>query len=192
MDLLWGQTLYKKLRFVLVIRENGAKAIFVSTNLNLSALEIIEAYCIRYSIEVTFRSYKQQIGGFFSRFWTLCIPALDRCRKSTDPDELEKVTDNKARHNILDTLDAYERFAVLGCIAMGFIQMIAASPSFSNLVRPYRWLRTDRGGSVSEATVMWYLSSRINEFLHQTPKSRISQIVQELPNALPGPAHRAP
>ena len=50
MDLLWGQKLYQKLRFVLV-EYDGQRSILVSTDLTLTAVQIIELYSRRFCIE---------------------------------------------------------------------------------------------------------------------------------------------
>ena len=52
-DLLWKQGLYKELRFVLV--EYGVfRSIFVSTDLTLDPVRIVELYTSRFSIEELF------------------------------------------------------------------------------------------------------------------------------------------
>ena len=45
MDLLWGQKLYQKLRFVLV-EYDGQRSILVSTDLTPTAVQIIEIYTL--------------------------------------------------------------------------------------------------------------------------------------------------
>ena len=57
-DLLWGQKLYKKLRFVLV-EYNGIQSIVVSTKLDLDPCRIIELYSYRFKIESCFRELKE-------------------------------------------------------------------------------------------------------------------------------------
>ena len=74
-DLLWGQGLYQKLRFVLV-EYDGAQSILASTDLTLSPLSIIQLYSYRFRIEHTFRELKQEIGGFAYHFWTKALPKL--------------------------------------------------------------------------------------------------------------------
>jgi len=56
-DLLWGQGLYQKLRFVLV-SYNNTKSVLVSTDLTLEPLAIIALYGRRFSIELMFREMK--------------------------------------------------------------------------------------------------------------------------------------
>ncbi|PRX74302.1 hypothetical protein B0G52_102329 [Cohnella sp. SGD-V74] len=70
-DFLWGQGWYQELRFVLV-RHAGRLAILVSTDLSLTATEIIELY------------------GY--RFWSASMPKLNRYRRKGEADSLEQVT----------------------------------------------------------------------------------------------------
>lgn len=67
LDLLWGQGLYRELRFVLV-KQGNRHSILVSTGLSLGATEIITLYGYRFKIECTFREMKQVIGAFGYRF----------------------------------------------------------------------------------------------------------------------------
>ena len=49
LNLLWGSKLYQKLQFVLV-KYHGGTAIFVSTDLTLNPILVIEAYAHRFKI----------------------------------------------------------------------------------------------------------------------------------------------
>jgi hypothetical protein len=72
-DLLWGQGLYQKLRFVLT-EMDGMKSILVSTDLTLEPEQIIRLYCYRFKIECSFRELKQTVAGFSYRFWSKAMP----------------------------------------------------------------------------------------------------------------------
>lgn len=177
-DLLWGRKLYRKLRFVLVMESDGARSIFVSTNLSLTAVEIIEIYGHRFKIERCFRSLKQVVYGFMSRFWTKSMPLLNLYRKKGEPDELSQVTSVKDRKNILDTLEAYERFAAFASIALGIAQMVALTPPLAKTAEDSRYLRT-KSDMVSEATVTYFLRHEIRAFVASGAKSRICDIIRE-------------
>lgn len=177
-DLLWGATLYMPVRFVLTIRD-GKKAIFVSTDLSLTGIQIIESYCHRFKIEITFREFKQRVAGCLSRFWTKSLPKLNRYKKRGEPGRLTEVTSDADREKILDTLDATERYAQFACIALGMAQIIATVPRFASMVRRHRWLRTAHKTHVSEATVMWYLQRNIRELVAKTPQLRVTRIITE-------------
>lgn len=80
LNLLWGQKLYRELRFVLVTYK-GTSTILVSTKLDLGPEKIIELYSYRFKIECTFRELKQVIGGFGYQFWSKSMPKLNRYAK---------------------------------------------------------------------------------------------------------------
>ena len=120
LDLLWGQGLYRKMRFVLVKSGKG-ECILACTDLTLDPVAIIEAYALRFKIECTFREYRQQIGGFAYHFWSKAMPKLNRYSKTGEPGVLSIVEDEKERRQILDTIKATERFVLFSSIAMGIV-----------------------------------------------------------------------
>ena len=61
-------------KFVLVKRENGDRAILASTDVKLFAKEIIEVYGHRFKIEVSFKEFVHRIGAFGYRFWSKSVP----------------------------------------------------------------------------------------------------------------------
>ena len=168
-DLLWGKiyceklgrSYYNKLRFVLVKYDN-TKSILMSTNLNLSGKEILEAYGFRFKIECTFRELKQVLGGFGYRFWNRKMPKLNKYKKSTAPDLLESVTDKNDRKNILKTIRAIEMFALCSSIALGILQLCSLEYSASLDIKKLRYLRTYRGKFASEATIVEYIRNEFN------------------------------
>lgn len=84
---LWGQKLYQPLQFVLV-KDGGKQLILVSTDLDMSARDIITDYAYWFKIEAMFREFKLQFGGLFYHFWTKAVPKLNRYRKNSSPDPL--------------------------------------------------------------------------------------------------------
>jgi len=58
-DLLWGKTLYQKLRFVFIILEDGTRSVLVTNNLDLDEKTIIKSYAYRFKIECCFKEMKQ-------------------------------------------------------------------------------------------------------------------------------------
>ncbi len=123
-DLLLGQGLYKKLRFVLV-GYDGAKNILASTGLTLDPVETIEVYCRRFRIETTFREFKRQIGVMAYHFWTKAIPRLSHYRKKTDPEPLETAVQDSDRKNVQKAVRATEMYDMISCIAMSIIQILS-------------------------------------------------------------------
>lgn len=178
-DLLWGPGLYQKLRFVLVIK-GKSKAIFVSTDLNLDPVRIIECYAMRFSIECTFRELKQQIGGFSYRFWTRSIPKLNRFKKKGTADNLSQVVTEDDRERVILTVNATERFVLFSCIAIGIAQMMALNEKFSEILSKSRYLRTPSRTKISEATVLLYLRNNLFRLLLSRCDSELTEIIQEV------------
>lgn len=175
LNLLWGSKLYQEVQFVLV-KYNNSTAIFVSTDLSLDLVLVIEAYAHRFKIECMFRELKQQIHGFQYHFWSSYVPKLNKYKKKTDPDPLSTVAAEHQK-SILLTIDAIERFVLCSEIAMGLIQLIALNPVFSKIIEKHRYLRTSHEGKVSEATVIEYLRKHFFRLLSLNRHSYISQLI---------------
>lgn len=175
-DLLWGQGLYQRLRFVLVEYGN-VESILASTDLSLSPLAIIQLYSYRFRIETMFRSLKQDIGGFSYHFWTKALPKLNHFKKKSDPDPLSQVNDHHDRQCILQTIRATEMYALMSSIAMGILQSL--SIDFSNGVfrEPLRYQRTPAKRMPSEANVMCCLRQRIFPLLAFHAQNEIPRLI---------------
>lgn len=177
-DLLWGQKLYQKLRFVLV-EYQGTKSILVSTSLKLEPLSVIRLYSYRFRIECTFKELKQQTGAFCYHFWSKHMPKLNYYRKQDEAEPLEKVTDETARKKILETVKAIEMHMALSCIAMGIVQILSVRLTGTVDSREIRYLRTPSEGKLSEATIMYYLRHHIFRLMAKSPELCITQLIQE-------------
>ena len=70
------------LKYVLVIHPNRGRMILLSTDLSLTAEEIIQAYSYRFKIEVAFKSAIYSIGVFLYRFWMSGIEKISRGDKT--------------------------------------------------------------------------------------------------------------
>ena len=183
-DLLWGQKLYKELRFVLV-EMNGTQSILVATSLTLSPQAIIRLYSYRARIECTFRELKQQIGAFCYRFWSKHMPKISYYAKKGEPSPLELVMDEKSRKKILEAVRATEMHMTLSCIAMGILQCISIGFIGKVSSEQLRYQRTPARGRVSEAAIMHYFRKYFLCLLALKPDLRITRIIrghQEIPD----------
>ena len=177
-NLLWGPGLYRKLRFVLV-EWKGNRLIFVSTDLTIKPVTVIELYARRFSCEELFRELKQEMGAFCYRFWTKSHPKLSHFRKKDLPDILSSITDPREQRNILKTIKAIETFVACAAIAMGTLQMLALNADLSKDVLKCRYLRQYSSRTPSEASVMYYLRRNLFSFLLKKPDSFITRYILE-------------
>lgn len=155
-ELLWGRGEYRRLQFVLV-KYGDSRLVLVTTDLTMPPLSVIEAYGARYKIEVMFKTLKMHFGIFTSHFWSTALEKLNHFKKKEDLSNLEKVTDERARANILKTIYATELYATLCMMVCGLVQMIAVLKLFD--ARKFRYLRTYSNAMPSEETLLIYLRS---------------------------------
>ncbi len=157
LDLIW-MPIKEKVRFVLVI-DSGKTFILMSSDLNLSGLDIIKAYSYRFKIEVNFKVLKHLTGAFFYHFWTSVWPDIAD-RNETD---LSFCTESRSKRLIAQTTNAIEGFVNFGCIATGILQILSLN-SHRTVWKQYRgWLRTVTSTIPSEETVRSVIQQ---EFFH--------------------------
>lgn len=151
----------KKVRFVLGVLPQGKQIILLSTDVTLSATEILSAYSWRFKIEVTFRSLIQLLSRLCYRFtmkemtptkgWPIDL-VLDRYKE-------------KKQQQVNRKVEAFERFVLINAIALAILQLLSLEmPTTIGQGFP-RWFRTlPNNGYPSEQIVLLTLqenSSRI-------------------------------
>ena len=110
-------------------------------------------------------------------FWTKSLEKLNHFKAKDAADNLSSVTSVHDREMVLKTIRAIECFVHLSCIAMGIVQMLAASVEDSQEVLSYRYLRTNRNELISEATMLVYLRQQFFAIMAMHPLSFITQII---------------
>jgi hypothetical protein len=120
LDLYWDNP-EKLVRFLLVLWPGGKPIILLSTDLNLSGVEIITAYTWRFKIEVTFRTLIELLSGFSYRFWMKNMP-----RSSLYPKNMNILDySEQEQFQIIEKIEAFERFVNLNALVLGILQILS-------------------------------------------------------------------
>lgn len=89
------------------------------------------------------------------------MPKLNRFKKKTEIDSIDKVKNEKVKERIISTLNAIEMYVMCICIAIGLLQIIALNFSSTELNNKiFRYLRTPSKTIVSEETVAWLFTKK--------------------------------
>ncbi len=172
LDLLWKPT-KNLIRFVLAVTSRGP-IILMCSDLSQDPVAALELYCARVRIETMFDMLKNVMSVFQYRFWTQKLPRHSRKPKKNKnlknpkPDDLKKVQCCFA---------AYERFVMLGGIALGLLQLI--SLKFEDLVwKEFQgFLRTKSRSLPSERTVKLVVGNLlIRDFFNSAPALMMRKI----------------
>jgi hypothetical protein len=163
LDLLW-RPIGRMVRFVLVRYPNRGKCIFISTDLCLDSLQVIEMYTRRFKIETSFKQSVHTIGAFDYHFW---LESMERITRGSGTQHLHRASEEE-RTAVKEKMEAYHRFVAVGLVAQGFMQYLSTYfPLDVYSLSP--WLRTNtRSGHPSEATVAQALRPALFEFLAST------------------------
>ena len=160
-DLLW-KPVGILVRFVIVCHPSRGSILLMATDLNLSPLEIIELYGLRFKIELSFKQSLRVVGTFAYHFW---MAAMTPIKRKSGNQHLHRKTENY-RDAVRRKLAAYHRHIQLGLVAQGLLHILAATSS--DLVwRSFgSWMRTIRPGlAPSEMVTAIALRNTLPEFL---------------------------
>jgi hypothetical protein len=160
-DLLWQQY-GAKVRFVGSVLADGRRAILMSTDLTLTATEIIEIYALRMKIERSFKVSVRQLGAFAYHFWS---KLMDRIKPRSKGQFVHKKP-KEYREKMFEKLHSCERFVFTALVAQGLLQYLAVChPAlvWQNFNGWYRHLLTSV--SPTEEIVQNTLRSHVSEIL---------------------------
>lgn len=174
-NLLW-RPFGQMIRFILVQSSHG-KIVLMCNDLTFSPLQAIETYCLRMRIEVMFAFLKQVIGAFAYRFWTQGLPRHSRRPKKNTSLQSPK-EENLER--VQTVWSCYERFVMLGCIALGLLQVLSLRYGKAIWEKYTSFLRTKSRALPSERTVKSVVAKELVSDMH---KVACSKTMQELRDA---------
>ncbi len=178
-DLLWKPA-KTTIRFVSAITSRGP-IILMCNDLSMEPVMILELYCSRIRIEGMFDMLKNLIGAFRYRFWTKKIAASSR-----KPQKNRRMVSPSPAHLpcVRQCWDAYERFVMLGVIALGLLQLTALRYTDEVWSRFDGFLRTRSRCLPSERTVKYVISRLlVINYLSLAP----SAILREIRKRFRGP-----
>jgi len=111
----------RKVLFVFAVLEDGKKAMFLSTDTQISALDVIELYSARFRIEVGFKVSIRVVGAMGYHFWMSGMKPVNRKGKNQymhrESEDYRKAVRRK--------LAAYHNFMQCGIIAHGTMTLLS-------------------------------------------------------------------
>jgi len=156
LDLLWKPA-RALLRFVFAITSRGP-IVLMGSDLTVCPVTALELYCSRIRIESMFDMLKNLIGAFRYRFWTKKLGASSR--KQNKNRKLSSPA-SESLPTIRRCWEAYERFAVIGAVSIGLLQIIALKYTDSVWSRFDGFLRTRSRAVPSERTVRFVVADML-------------------------------
>ncbi|MEL7330377.1 MAG: hypothetical protein AAGJ69_11180, partial [Cyanobacteria bacterium J06559_1] len=161
--------------FVLTQLPCGRRIILLSSDINLTGTEVIEAYGWRFKIEVTFRTLVLLLGGFAYRFWLQLMDPASRWPERFKLDDYHPFE----RLLIEQKVEAFERFVNLNAIALGLLQILALEMPQQVWASFPRWFRTlPKHGYPSEQIVRISLQQQRDRILAEsTPQLILAKLL---------------
>jgi hypothetical protein len=172
LNLMW-KPLKAPLRFIFAITSRGP-IVLMSNDLSLDPLMAISLYCARVRVETMFAMLKGLLGVFAYRFWSRYIERQSRKPKKNDS---LKAPHHDHREAVQKTWKSCEGFVMLGCIALGLLQLIAIHFDTHIWSTFTHFLRTRRRVLPSKRTVKTVLAQELlKDFFSLRPSAMMQEI----------------
>jgi hypothetical protein len=172
LNLLW-KPIKGPVRFIFATTSRGP-FVLMCNDLSMEPLMAISLYGARVRVETMFAMLKGVLGTFAYRFWSKYLP-----RHSRKPKKNGDLKRPKARHvpAVRRTWLACERFVMLGCVALGMLQLMALKFHGSIWASFTCYLRTRSRALPSERTVKEVLAQELlRDFHHVKPSAMMQEI----------------
>lgn len=179
MDLLWGDGLNAKMRFIMFDAMNGRPPfVMATTDLTMSAEDAVELYSYRFLCEEQFKVYKRVFRGYDFHFWTKRIEAQSFMAPKDTPGKLSLPYNSESQEAILKTIKAYEVYLQIVCICVGVIQQIATKQKLDG---PIMECEHRRKGftpvKVSEEAVCRFIRKNLDDIFAKYGDTEIIQFI---------------
>jgi len=175
LDLLWKPTA-GLIRFVLAITSRGP-IVLMCSDLHQDPVMALELYCARVRIETMFDMLKNVMGVFRYRFWTKGLPR--HSRKPRKNKYLDPPMGIDQKRKVRRCFDAYERFVMIGSIALGLLQLISLKYQNSVWLEFQGFLRTKSRSLPSERTVKYVIANLLIVNLFSSAPGAIIREIQK-------------
>jgi hypothetical protein len=175
LNLMW-KPIKGPVRFIFAMTSRGP-IVLMASDLSMEPLMAISLYCARVRIETMFAMLKGVLGTFTYRFWSRYLP-----RHSRKPKKNADLKRPKARHvrAVQKTWMACERFVMLGCVALGMLELMALKFHGSIWASFTCYLRTRSRALPSERTVKEVLAQELLRDFHNIKPSAMMQEIHGL------------
>jgi hypothetical protein len=186
MNLLWRSA--KDLVKFVGCEMNGNRIILLSTNIELSAEEIIQSYIYRTSIETSFWYSTQILFNWCYRFWTkLNFNGLNKFRDCN----LHLKT-KKEKNKYWKKVNSYESFILIGFFVQAFLVYLIEQKTIIFKQKTFMtWFRSRGNSSISLLSAKYTIISMYYEFINATDieveealflKNQINKVKNEAEN----------
>ena len=172
LNLMWKPT-GCMIRFVFAVTSRGP-IVLMCSDLGQDPLSALQLYCVRIRVETMFDMLKNLIGAFNYRFWSKHMP--QHSRKPKKNKDLKQPYP-QAIPKVELCWQAYERFTMLGSIALGLLQIISLKDTDNVWSNFDAYLRTRSRQLPSERTVKYVVARLlINNLLTFAPTAIMREI----------------